>query len=169
MPCNGNSSEFCGGPNRLNVYQIEGGVIPSPTSSTRTASSTATATAVPSGWSYRGCYVDNLNGRILLTQIPDDPDLTVSSCIDACQDRGLSVAGLEYSTQCYCGKYIIQGGKPASDEADCAMPCGGNADEICGGPNRMSIYANGTLQAYDPPVPQKTGLPGSWEYQGCLT
>ena len=33
----------------------------------------------------------------------------------------------------------------------------------------MSVYSNATLTVYQPPTIQKTGLPGSWQYQGCLT
>jgi hypothetical protein len=49
------------------------------------------------------------------------------------------------------------------------MPCGGNSAEICGAGNRMSVYSNQTLTVYPPAIPQTTGLPGSWVYQGCLT
>ena len=36
------------------------------------------------------------------------------------------------------------------------------------GSTGLSIYSNGTLTSYDVPVPQKTNLPGKWEYKGCL-
>ena len=189
MTCNGNSSEYCGGGNRLNVYQlgtstgavssinnVGGGsstAIDVPTKTTALASSTASvvtaASGLPSGWVYKGCYVDNANGRILANTQPDNTQLTVESCTTACSKAGYSVAGMEYSTQCFCGNAIIQGGAPASSDTDCGMSCGGNSAEKCGGPNRMSIYSNGTLVTLAPPVPQKSGLPGSWTYQGCLS
>ena len=40
---------------------------------------------------------------------------------------------------------------------------------MCGAGNRMSIYSNSTLKIYQPPVSQKTDLPGSWTYQGCIS
>ena len=46
---------------------------------------------------------------------------------------------------------------------------GGNSAEKCGAGNRMSVYSNDTLTVYPVPSVQKTGLPGSWEYVGCLT
>ena len=76
---------------------------------------------------------------------------------------------MEYSTQCFCGNQIILGGAPAASASDCSSTCGGNSGEICGGGNRMSIYATGTLTVVQPPATQTTNLPGSWTYQGCYT
>jgi hypothetical protein len=216
MSCNGNPSETCGGPNRLNLYSYVGGATSSPTaistptatptptptptttptasvsatatSSTATSTGTGTAATLPEGWTYRGWYVfnrnlnnkidhtankqtsyiDNTNGRILLQQ-PDSSTLTVEACVQTCIGLNYSVAGMEYSTQCFCGDYIFDGGSLASSDSDCAMTCGGNTAEICGGPNLMSIYATGTLTTYAAPVAQTTNLPGEWQYQGCLT
>jgi hypothetical protein len=49
------------------------------------------------------------------------------------------------------------------------MACAGNAAEMCGAGNRMSVYSNQTLQTFAPAVAQKTDLPGSWTYKGCIT
>ena len=198
MPCSGNSSEFCGGSYRLDMYQAPGtGAKPvsstapassaTPQSSSAVKSSTiqnpsstiASSTSVaptssapatsglPSGWAYKGCYVDNANGRVLPQQQPDNSKLTVESCITACSGLGYSVAGMEYSTQCFCGNAIYSGGTLASSDSDCNMACGGNAKEECGAGNRLSIYSNGTLTTYQPAVAQTSGLPGSWSYLGC--
>jgi hypothetical protein len=69
--------------------------IPKPTSS-NAAPPKATALSPPSGWSYKGCYVDAANGRIFNTQQPDLSTLTVESCISTCAGLGYSVAGMEY-------------------------------------------------------------------------
>lgn len=113
-------------------------------------------------------YIDSTNGRILIQQAGSST-LTIESCVQTCIGLGYSVAGVEYSTQCFCGDYIFNGGSLASEDSDCDMTCGGNSTEICGGPNRMSIYANGTLTTYAAPTIQNTSLPGEWQYQGCLT
>ena len=99
---------------------------------------------------------------------PDNPALTIESCTQLCAGLGYSVAGLEYSVQCFCDDSIVDGGTLTAN-ADCAMTCGGSSTEICGGPNLMSIYAIGSLAVYAVPVPQTLGLPGSWTYGGCLT
>jgi hypothetical protein len=169
MPCSGNAAEMCGGPNRLNMYSF--GTVTSSVSASATSSSasaSATATGLPTGWAYSGCYVDNANGRILATQRPDDPALTIESCVQACVGLGFTVAGMEYSTQCFCDKFLRNGGALASSDTQCGMACGGNSAEKCGGPDRMSIYSNGTLQTFKPPQSQNTSLPGNWTYQGCL-
>lgn len=184
MVCNGNQTEYCGGPYRLNLY--EAGAAP-PTSSTRgttTASavttttrppvvSTTTApprvTGLPTGWTYKGCWVDGVNGRILISGNPIDPELTVEKCVDICLGKGYVVAGMEFTSECFCGNSVIQGGTLATSDTQCNMACGGDASQKCGGPNRMSIYSNGELKVIGPPTPQTSGLPGNWEYKGCIT
>lgn len=199
MPCSGNSSEFCGGPNRLDLYQAPGTgaqpiggsssssstkppsatatlasstKVPSSTaSSTKSSSSVASPTSgagnLPAGWTYKGCYIDNANGRVLPVQQPDSTTQTVESCISACSQLGYSVSGTEYGSQCFCGNAIYSGGALAPSDTDCNMACSGNAAEKCGAGNRLSIYSNSTLTTYQPAAVQKTGLPGSWTYDGC--
>ena len=238
MLCSGNSSEFCGGPYRLDMYQAPGtGAQPisssssskpsstvvssstspattsaaasttsaaattssapattssapattssapatttsaaskttasssaSKTSAASTTSASSTASGLPSGWAYKGCYIDNAHGRDLPYQLPDNSSLTVESCVQNCYGQGYSVAGMEYSRECYCGNAIYSGGALASSDTDCNMPCGGNAKENCGAGNRLSVYSNGTITTYQPAVPQTSDLPGSWTYDGC--
>jgi hypothetical protein len=198
MTCAGNSSEFCGGSNRLNVYQLgaspsSGNSGSSPTStangsgsattsvggsSSPTASKTTSqgssptqkVAGVPSGWFYHGCWVDEKYGRILPTQLPDSNSLTVESCISSCQTAGYSISGMEYASQCFCGDEIIEGGALAQQDTDCNMACSGSSSEMCGGPSRMSIYSNSknNVHAIAPPVTQNDTLPGKWQYVGCL-
>ncbi len=126
------------------------------------------APVLPSGWTSDGCYVDNVSGRILSYQAPDNQAMTVESCIAICSGKKNTVAGMEYGVQCFCDNAIVNGGKPATAQTECNTVCGGNSAEQCGGGNRMNIYASGALQTRGPPGPQKTGLPGSWTYQGCI-
>jgi Glyoxal oxidase N-terminus/WSC domain len=147
MGCNGNKTEKCGGPDRLNLYGFNN--------------------AQPNGWGYKGCYIDGVQGRIMAHQEPDSPTNTVEGCITKCQGLGYSVAGMEYSSQCFCDNFVRNGAALTSD-SDCNMACSGKPSEFCGAGGRMSIYSNATLQVYQPPAVQKTNLPGSWKYQGCL-
>ena len=139
----------------------------SKTSAVPTTSASSTASGLPAGWAYKGCYIDNAHGRVLPFQLPDNSSLTVESCVQSCYGQGYSVAGMEYSTQCFCGNAIYAGGALASSDTDCNMACGGNAKEKCGAGNRLSVYSNGTITTYQPPVPQTSDLPGSWTYDGC--
>jgi hypothetical protein len=176
MACNGNAAELCGGSDRLNVYSLRASPTGTVTGSTTrvTASATSTsavgvATSLPANWTYKGCWLDQQHGRILGAQSPESATLTVESCVQACVTLGYSIAGMEYFTQCYCGNAMINQAVLATSESECNTACGGNAAEICGGGDRMSIYSNQTTLTITPiPVTQKTGLPGSWNYTGCL-
>lgn len=169
MPCNGNPAEICGGPNRLTLFSSDSNppVSSTPSSSTQTTTTPSSSATLSDGWTYRGCYIDGLNGRILNNQQPDNPELTVESCVSTCFGLGYSIAAAEYGVQCFCDNFIRNGATSTAD-SDCSMPCAGDTSEYCGAGNRMSVYSNSTLQVYYPPVSQKTGLPGSWTYQGCL-
>ncbi|KAL8878579.1 MAG: hypothetical protein Q9198_003640, partial [Flavoplaca austrocitrina] len=70
--------------------------------------------------------------------------------------------------ECYCGNALINGPALAA-ESQCDKACSGNPTQKCGGASRMTIFATGNLTVLDVPVPQKTNLPGKWEYKGCLS
>ena len=169
MVCSGNNAQYCGGPNRLNLYTI---------------------TDAPSaGWESLGCYTsvffhprlcpipstlyflisDNTNGRALPNQVGVTSN-SMESCTSACYDAGYGLAGTEYSAECWCGSSIQGGGAPAAS-SDCNMPCTGDNTQTCGGPNRLNVYNyTGTLPT--PPLPPGTprpitDLPGTWSYDGC--
>lgn len=155
----------------MDMYQFGGGSIPpSSTSSALISTRTVTASSIPAGWNYAGCYAEAPQGRaIAANQQADNQQLTVESCIAACVAAGYTVAGMEYSAQCFCDNYISNGGAPASANSQCAMTCGGNASEICGGPGLLSVYSKTIpVPVYAAPAVQTANLPGSWNYQGCI-
>ncbi|KAF2467278.1 putative glyoxal oxidase precursor [Lindgomyces ingoldianus] len=173
MACNGNAQETCGGPNRLNVYQYGDGPVSSSSASaavstTATSSSVPSPTSLPPGWSYQGCWIDNANGRVMNNGQADNNKMTVESCIATCSSLGYSVAGMEYSVQCFCDNFLRNAATNTSD-SDCSMTCGGNSAEKCGAGNRLSVYSNSSLAVLPVPSVQKTNLTGSWTYAGCLT
>ncbi|KAH7376045.1 WSC domain-containing protein [Plectosphaerella cucumerina] len=178
MRCAGNAGQYCGAGNRLSVYSLDGAA-PSG-SDTPPASSAATSPPVsttagpapsgyPEGWTNQGCWIDGRAGRILSTQLPDDPALTLEKCATACFNRGFTIAGAEYSTQCFCGNAIINDGALATSASQCSTTCPGNTAQMCGGPDRMSIISNGVPPVQGPPAPQTGGLKGNWVYKGCVT
>ena len=103
--------------------------------------------------------------------------MTNEKCRNACRTAGYVLAGTEYYGECYCGNRLVAGGAPAPDgEATCNTPCNGNQTEMCGGPNRLSLfrYYLGSESSTTPttltsstaaPVP--TDLPEGFEYKGC--
>lgn len=160
----------------MNTYQFGDG--PSSSSTTGATQTTAQptssssppgATALPDGWTYKGCWIDNANGRIMVDQLPDDNKMTVESCVSKCADLGYAAAGMQYASQCFCDDFLRRGAKQAP-ESDCNMACSGNANEKCGAGNRDSVYSNvtGPIKAYPVPTAQTTNLNGSWEYSGCV-
>ncbi|AEO53498.1 glyoxal oxidase like protein [Thermothelomyces thermophilus ATCC 42464] len=168
MVCNGNSTEFCGGPDRLNVYSYKNQYEPTATSTTgagsTSSSSVPSATGLPEGWSYQGCWIDGKQGRILPYQLPDSQTNSRAACANACAEAGYTVSGTEYAVQCFCGDAIHNGGVE-TDEADCSTPCPGAPGEKCGAGDRLSIVSRGPPKIYAPPAPiEKIG---DWEYQGC--
>ena len=107
--------------------------------------------------------------------------MTVPACLQACQDDNFPLAGLEFSTQCYCGSEIGGDGAPAT--SGCNMVCQGSSSTLCGGADRLNLY-NFTGTITGPPVtntppaggggapnsdvhPVLSGLTIPWNYSGC--
>jgi hypothetical protein len=167
MPCNGNQTEICGGPNRLTLFRFYTEQDPTVTTSS-TVVPTSVATGLPAGFEYKGCYVDGPGFRIMNHQQPDDQRMTVGSCASKCAVAGYEIAGMEYSTQCFCDNLIRMGGKLATAESECNMPCAGSTSQKCGGPARLSIWSNQTdLKVIAAPKPVQNV--SEWVYQGCIT
>src|SRR6266480_1700166 len=128
----GNSSEACGGPNRLTMF----GNGPNPPSP-------PVVNPGVNGWTGLGCYNDTSNGLRTLPMggavLGGPSNMSVLNCVTACQ--GNTFAGVEYSGECYCGNALMNGGGPAPDgNLQCSMTCNGNSSEFCGGPGRLDMY-----------------------------
>ncbi|KAI4181434.1 MAG: hypothetical protein L6R41_006629 [Letrouitia leprolyta] len=149
LACSGNSSEICGGANRLNFYKRDKSVTSTSatgsTSQTSTGTSTtATATASTPAivqrvgtYTYQACYSEGTNGRALGATYVANSSVTVEVCAAFC--KGYTYFGVEYSNECYCGNTIAAGAVPVTD-GRCSMTCAGNKLEICGGPNGLTFY-----------------------------
>ena len=66
-------------------------------------------------------------------------NMTVEACVSGCSGKGYSIAGAEYSTQCFCDQAIGSGGTLVAD-SQCGMLCGGSEMEYCGGSSRLGIW-----------------------------
>lgn len=101
-------------------------------------------------------------------QQPDDSKMTIESCVGVCAQKGYTVAGMQYSVQCFCDNYLGRGATNTTD-SQCNMPCGGNANEYCGAGNRDSVYSSnpGPVTVYPVPSTQTGNLTGSYKYAGC--
>jgi len=175
MPCSGNNTENCGSGDRLTMWgfgSANGTAGSEPVPTTPVAPGVPAGPAptqpgnLPANWTYAGCYLDNVNGRILPNQLPESANLTAANCINECTAQGYKVAGTQYSTQCFCAN-ALYGGAAITEESQCSMACSGNSFEKCGAGNRMSVYSTGNVTAYAPP--KAANVSGNWTYVGCWT
>jgi len=63
----------------------------------------ATSLETRSGWTYLGCYIDNVSGRALPNgeQVPSGTNaMTNELCQNTCLAGGFSIAGTEYAGKC---------------------------------------------------------------------
>ncbi|KAL2063582.1 hypothetical protein VTL71DRAFT_5387 [Oculimacula yallundae] len=130
VPCSGNATEPCGGPNRLNLFW--------------NGQTGPTTNPGPGLWEFAGCYTEGVIGRTLdhgVAVVGGGNNMSVSNCVTACQGAGYKLAGVEYSGECYCDNAILNGATLAPEGlSGCSMLCNGNFSEYCGGPSRLDIY-----------------------------
>lgn len=95
MPCSGDSTQYCGAGNRIELYS---------TTATRTSSSTASATATLAHisavgkYSLVGCQTEATNGRALQATSTAADDMTLEKCATFCS--GYTYFGTEYGREC---------------------------------------------------------------------
>ncbi|KAJ4473942.1 WSC domain-containing protein [Lentinula lateritia] len=135
MPCNGDPTQTCGGPNRIDVYWNGDFYTPS-----------SPATLSRSYWSYGGCFEDSPSQRTLSAQEAAYGGVTPATCADACAFNGYTVMGTEYGGECWCGNST--GAAAQVPDTECAMTCSADRDYLCGDANRLSVYH------HNPPPPE---------------
>lgn len=128
-------------------------------------------------WQYMGCALDNSTPRPLVgSSYYDNTNMTIESCTAFCKKNGYAMAGMEASTQCFCGNAQNQ---LLQDPLTCASKnyyvCSGNLFEYCGGQQLMQIWNDTTYSG-----PSLKGLPVAGQsrlplldgstatYQGCF-
>lgn len=93
------------------------------------------------GWGYQGCGTDNYYARALTGASTSQAGMTNEQCIKFCGDKGFSVAGTEYSKECYCANSIPASAQPvAGVVGNCNMACDGDTTEYCGGSGLLTLY-----------------------------
>ncbi|PQE05807.1 WSC domain-containing protein [Rutstroemia sp. NJR-2017a BVV2] len=172
--CSGNSSEYCGGTNRLDIYNYNNAAITSDPMATSTANPSASPTVPPSiqqtigAYNYYGCRTEGVDARALSSKASADSSMSLEACEASCV--GYTYFGTEYGRECYCGNSFSNGSISAVD-AECNFPCAGNSSEFCGASGRLSVYQlNTTLGDTIPPpntAPHVSNLPAGWIYDGC--
>ncbi|KAK6430435.1 hypothetical protein LTR95_013410 [Oleoguttula sp. CCFEE 5521] len=94
-------------------------------------------------WYYAGCATDNYYTRTFTGASQSSDTMTVATCVKFCKSKGYSLAGLEWSRECYCdNKYSSDDRKPkAGVMGSCDMKCSGDSEEYCGAGGALSVYA----------------------------
>lgn len=93
------------------------------------------------GYKYLGCAPDTPADRTFTSPMDGDDAMTLEKCIDYCAGKGYSIAGAEYGTQCFCSNSIRSDRQPtAGAVGSCAMKCGGDSSQYCGGAGGLSLY-----------------------------
>ncbi|KAG9237883.1 WSC domain-containing protein [Amylocarpus encephaloides] len=74
--------------------------------------------------------------------------MTVELCASLCTSS-YTLFGLEYGEECWCAN-VFGTGSVIAPELDCSFPCVGDAAEICGAGNRLSVYSTAPAPPADP-------------------
>ncbi|KAF2186183.1 heme peroxidase [Zopfia rhizophila CBS 207.26] len=168
IACAGNSTEYCGAANFLNLYQMVSGSSSSSTPTpTLTSSTLASPTPMPTlpapflaGYAYQGCFTDTVGLRTLGAKAYGTESNSYVSCATFCD--GYAFFGVEYGRECFCGNNISNNPLLAS-ESDCNFQCTGNSSQVCGAGNRLNVFQSNT--ATPPSNPSISG----YNFTGCYT
>lgn len=97
----------------------------------------------PVGWQspITSCIAEGTSGRALTGAFLGASDMTYEKCTSFCASKGYGLAGLEWSTECYCGDSLVNGASLNSPSSNCNRACGGDSTSICGGGNALTIFA----------------------------
>jgi len=86
-----------------------------------------------------GCYADPAHRRILPLPLGGGDNFTREFCGALGKNAGLATFGVEYGSQCWCGKDLPAYAQKLND-TDCNMPCAGDSKERCGGPYKANVF-----------------------------
>ncbi|XDG07297.1 hypothetical protein ABKA04_006912 [Annulohypoxylon sp. FPYF3050] len=184
MVCAGNTSEWCGAPSLLTIWN-DTSYSGAPLIANRSTINNGSAT-------YLGCFGDTDSSSRALSgaSTSNTTAMTNEMCALYCQSKGFSLAGTEYSQECYCGNAITSA--IIADDGECNMKCKGNVLEYCGGSSKLSVWniaqsssvqssstqssstqssstATRSTQSTQTSASVQTALNGTATYLGCYT
>ena len=129
-------------PSATTVTEVTS-IIPTATFQLRSAPSSRTIKrAFLNGWSFQGCVDDNDNLPPMVSPFPYQllsNDVSGASCMDFCDHRGNSLAATQNGNECWCGEPVAD--ITYVDKGACNVPCAGEPGEMCGGNDKLSVYA----------------------------
>lgn len=127
--CSGNDKQKCGYSGRLSVYS-SGSLVQNPKAQT---------SPIIKNYAYKACMNESTTGRLLDDKsFADGTNMTLDGCMDYCQ--GYQYFAITFASQCFCGNSFLSVANVTA-ESDCYMPCTGDVSDLCGGPNKLSVYS----------------------------
>ena len=81
-----------------------------------------------------------MSGRTLNVGAITSDTMTVNDCVAHCDSLDLTLAGLEFARECYCGSSFVNGGGGVLADTACSMACAGDSASQCGGPNALTVF-----------------------------
>ncbi|WVQ97816.1 hypothetical protein IAU59_004931 [Kwoniella sp. CBS 9459] len=125
-----------------------------------------TATALPAGWTALGCMEDDVNKRALDGGSINIANNSISACTSYCASKGFNYAGVEFGTECWCGKSATL---KAADASTCNVACPGDVWSQCGGSSRLNVFRSPSAPTttVTPSAYPTASLPVGWKSLGC--
>ncbi|KAK2734225.1 hypothetical protein FQN57_001746 [Myotisia sp. PD_48] len=123
-PCTGDATQRCGGSRRLSLYH--NAILTGPSHP-----------ATVGDYEFYGCVTDAVGARTLSERTTSSSAMTLEMCSTFCD--GYTFFGTEYSVECFCGNALATGATTVPT-SDCSMTCSGNANNLCGNGDRLSVY-----------------------------
>lgn len=86
---------------------------------------------LPDGWTEVGCIAEGTNGRALPALTKSAPNMTKTFCASFCAANGFTLAGAEFSDECYCDNALKNGATgDLLPWTECANRCAGNGASL---------------------------------------
>lgn len=67
-------------------------------------------------------------------------DMTFAKCVNYCSGQGFSMAGVEWSRECYCGNMLMNGAALSKTSSNAGMVCSGDASSMCGASAALTLF-----------------------------
>lgn len=125
--CAGDRFEYCGGPERLELYYTN-------------ATGGASQPPAVGGYAWFGCRSEagaGAGARTLAAKSYAGDEMTLDACAGFCE--GFGFFGAEYGRECYCGDALSESSEE-KNATECDMVCAGDKKQLCGAGDRLSVY-----------------------------
>eukprot|EP00879_Flechtneria_rotunda_P010453 GHRR01010929.1.p1 GENE.GHRR01010929.1~~GHRR01010929.1.p1 ORF type:complete len:962 (+),score=236.94 GHRR01010929.1:64-2949(+) len=144
-PCNGDTTQMCGGPMTLGVYSIsavDAVVVPTPTPTDLNITKL-------------GCFKDS-GARQVKNLLKASTTMTSKECSQLAYAAGYTVIGIQYTNECW-GDTDLASATVLGASTDCTNQCYQAPVGDCGGPLANTIYTVPAKAASTPPAPAPVG------------